>query len=108
MMRSSGFATFQTSFTASSQTCGSSPRSPAERTAGEVPLGPAGHGAHVAAEMGPRLEVAALAALPAAPLVAGSNADAAAVRDEGLLRRGLRQDHRPALLGALAEEAAEL
>ena len=58
---SSGFATFQTSFTPSSQTCGSLPREPepVERDAGEVALRPLGEHGHLRDEVGAGLEVAA-------------------------------------------------
>src|SRR4029079_18800568 len=59
-------------------------------------------------EAGAGLEVAELAALAVAALVAGAHAHHAAVRDEELLRRGLGEDHRSALFRALGEEAAEL
>ena len=65
------------------------------------------HG-HARDEVGPRLEVRELLPVPAAALVAGADPADGAVVDEQLLRRGLREEHRPALLRPLGEPAAEL
>ena len=81
---------------------------PVESDAGEVALRPLGEHRDLGDEVGAGLEVAELAALAAAALVAGAHAHDAAVRDEELLRRGLGEDHRAALFRALGEEAAEL
>ncbi len=106
----SGFATFQISLTPSSHTCGSLPREPevVERDAGQMTLRSLGEHRHLRDEVGAGLEVAHRLALAVAALVAGADADDAAVRDEQLLGGGLGQDHRAALLGLLAEPAAEL
>ena len=79
-----------------------------DRDAGEVALRPLREHRDLGDEVGAGLEVAQLAALAVAALVAGADAEHAPVRDEELLRRGLGQDHRAALLRLLGEEAAEL
>ena len=81
---------------------------PVESDAGEVALRPFGEHRDLGDEVGAGLEVAELAALAAAALVARAHAHDAAVRDEELLRRGLGEDHRAGLLGLLGEETAEL
>ena len=68
-------------------------------------LGEHGHLGH---DVRAGLEVAERLALLAAALVAGADADDAAVVDEELLGGRLGQDHRAACLGLLGEEATEL
>ena len=79
-----------------------------DRDACEVALRPLRKHGDLGGEVGAGLEVAQLAALAVAPLVAGAHTQHAPVRDEELLGRGLRQDHRAALFRLLGEEAAEL
>ena len=81
---------------------------PVERDAGEMALRSLGEDGDLRDEVGAGLEVRQLLSLAAASLVAGADADDAAVVDEELLRRGLGEDHRPALLRLLREVAAEL
>src|SRR5205823_424279 len=79
-----------------------------ERHPGQMALRSLGEHRDLRDEVGAGLEVAQLAALPAATLVSGAHAQYAAVGDEQLLRRGLGEDHRSPLLGTFAEETAEL
>ncbi len=79
-----------------------------ERGAGEMPLRPLGEHSDPGDEVGARLVVSEALPLAPAALVAAADADDAAVGHEQLLGRGLRQDHRPSLLRALGEQAAEL
>src|SRR5579871_3711452 len=65
----------------------------------QVPLGAFGEHGDLGQDLGPRFEVAERLAARAAPLVAGADADDAAVAHEQLLGRGLREDHGAALLG---------
>ena len=90
--RSSGFATFQTSFTPSAHTCGLSPdeTEPVERGARQMPLRPLGEDRHPRRDVRARLEVPELLALAPAPAVAGPHADDPAAVDEQLRRRRLR------------------
>src|SRR5204862_142905 len=81
---------------------------PVESDAGEVALCPLGEHRDLGDEVGAGLEVAELAALATAALVARAHAHDAAVRDEELLGRGLGEDHRSALFRALGEKTAEL
>ena len=78
-----------------------------ERDAGEMALRPFREDGHLRDEVRAGLVVAERLAVTTAPLVAGAHADDAAVRDEQLLRRRLGKDRRSALLGTLAEPAAE-
>ena len=79
-----------------------------ERGAGQVAGRALGEDGHLGDDVGAGLEVAELLALLAAALVAGADADDAAVLDEQLVGRGLGQDERAALLGLLGEVAAQL
>ena len=79
-----------------------------DRDAGEMALRSLGEHGHLGDEVGAGLEVAHRLALAVLALVAGADADDAAVRDEQLLGGSLGEDHRAALLRALAEPAAEL
>ena len=72
------------------------------------PCGALGEHGHLGDDVVARLEVGELLAVAAAALVAGAHPDHAAVVDEQALRRGLGQEHRAAVLGALGEPAAEL
>ncbi len=101
-MRSSGFATFQTSFTPSSHTCGSSPRRPKWSSATPVrwPCVPSASTVTFATMSEPASKLPSSPPSRPRPLSPVRDADHAAVGDEQLLRRGLGQDHRAALLGA--------
>ena len=89
---------------------GSSPRSPKWSSATPVrwPCVPSASTVTFATMSEPGSKFAERLALASASLVAGADADDAAVRDEQLLRRRLGQDHRAALLRALGQPAAEL
>ncbi len=104
MMWSSGFVTFQISFTPSAQICGFLPWSPKWSIAPSVrwPGGALGEDGDLGGDVGARLEVAERLAFLAASLVAGADADDAAVLDEQPVARRLGQDHRAARLGASA------
>ena len=79
-----------------------------DRGAREVTLRSLTEDGDAADEVGAGLEVRELLPFPAQALVAGPHAADAAVGDEQLRRRRLRQDHRAALLGPLGEPAPEL
>ena len=78
-----------------------------ESDPGEVPLRPLGQHGHSRHHVGTRLEVAERFAVASASLVAGPHTACATVRDQQLLRRGLGQDHRAALLRLFREPATE-
>jgi len=86
---------------------GAAKREVVERDAGEVALRALREHGDLRDDVGAGLEVRELLAVASAALVAGADADGAAVRDEQLLRGRLRQDHRAALLRALGEPPAE-
>ena len=75
-----------------------------ERRLGEVALHALGEHRHAGEQVGAGLEVAELLAVAPAPLVARPDSGDAAVVDEQARRRGLRQDHRPGLLGLPASQ----
>src|SRR5205823_2093184 len=75
--------------------------------AAEVPLCTLRQDGHASYGVGARLEIAARLTVSAASLVAGPHTARAAVRDEQLVRRRLRKDHRPARLRLFGEPAAE-
>ena len=103
-------ATFQTSLTPSSQTCGS--RSSARsnsRIAAPVrwPQQPSASTVALGLDVGAGLEVAERLAVLAAALVAGAHAEHAPVLDEQLRGRGLGEDVGAALLGLPLLEARQ-
>ena len=108
--RRNGFATFQTSFTPSAQTCGLSPSSPNVSIATPVrwPCVPSQRIVTRARMSEPGSKFGEPLAEAAASLVAGSHSDDAPVLDEQLLRDGLREDRRARLLGLLREPARQL
>ena len=110
MTLSSGCSTSHTSLTPSAHTCGSlaaRPR-PFERGAGEVAPAALGEHGRLGGDVGARLEVALLAALLVAPLVAGAHADDGAVLDDQLRADRLGEEVGARLLGLLAQPAVEL
>ena len=108
--RRNGFATFQTSFTPSAQTCGLSPSSPNVSIATPVrwPCVPSQRIVTRARMSEPGSKFGEPLAEAAASLVAGSDSDDASVLDEQLLRDRLRKDRRARLLGLLREPAGQL
>ena len=79
-----------------------------DRGAGQMALRALAEDGDAADEVGAGLEVRQRPAVAAAAPVAGAHPADAAVGDEQPRRRGLRQDHRAALLGLLGEPAPEL